>query len=62
MPFDPLDMKIAVVKKEFAENAIRMYKQSGFTEEECVDTVAKQFKIGKKVTREIVRKIYQEKA
>lgn len=37
-----------------------MYRKSGFTEEECADTVAKQFKIGKKAARELVKKIYQE--
>ena len=33
-----------------------MYLQSGFTEDECVDTVTKQFHVGKKVTRELVKK------
>ena len=60
MPFDPMEMRAAVVKKEFAENAARLYREAGFTEAECADTVAKQFKIGKKVARELVRKIYQE--
>ena len=62
MPFDPMEVKIAVVKKEFMENAARDYKQSGFTEEECVNTVSKQFHVGKKVTRDLVKRIYDEKS
>lgn len=60
MSFNPTEMRVAVVKKEFMENAARDYKQSGFTEEECVETIAKQFHVGKKVTRELVKKIYAE--
>ena len=60
MPIDPMAMRVAVVKKEFAENAARDYKQSGFTEEECVETIAKQFKVGKKAVREMVKDIYIE--
>lgn len=60
MPYDPLEIRIALTKKEFMKGAIRDYKQSGFTEEECVETVAKQFKVGKKLTREEVKRIYKE--
>ena len=60
MPFDPMEMKVAIVKKEFMENAARDYKRSDFTEEECAETIAKQFHVGKKVTRELVKKIYAE--
>lgn len=52
-----MDMRAAVVAKSFAETYIVNYLQDGFTEDECVDTVAKQFKIGKKATRELVREV-----
>lgn len=60
MSIDPMQMRVAVVKKEFMENAARDYKQAGFTLEECVETCAKQFHVGKKTTRELVKKIYKE--
>lgn len=60
MPIDPNAMRYAVVKESSMENAIRMYLSSGFTEEECVETVARQFHVGKKVTREVVREIIKE--
>ena len=56
MLIDPNAMRIAVVQKAFMENATRMYLQSDFTVDECVDTVTKQFHVGKKVTRELVKK------
>ena len=31
MPYDPLEIRIALTKKEFMKGAIRDYKQSGFT-------------------------------
>ena len=62
MPIDPLEMRISVVMKEFMENAARDYRQAGFSEAECVDTIAKQFHVGKKVTREVVKRIYKEEA
>jgi hypothetical protein len=34
MPIDPMKMRVDVVKKEFMENAARMYKESGFMVEE----------------------------
>lgn len=43
MPIDPMQMRVAVVKKEFMENAARMYKESGFTLEECVKTAQSSF-------------------
>lgn len=33
------------------------YLMDGFTEDECVDTVARQFKIGKRATRDLVREV-----
>lgn len=60
MPIDPMQMRIDVVKRSFMETYADQYKQAGFSEEECVETIAKQFHVGKKVTREIVRKIYLE--
>ena len=53
-------MRVAVVKKEFMENAAKMYKESAFTLEECVETCAKQFHVGKKATRELVKKVYEK--
>ena len=61
MPIDPLQARIAVVKNSFMETAAEEYKRSGFTEEECVETIAKQFHTGKKVTRALVHRIYQER-
>lgn len=56
MPIDPVQMRIAVVKKQFMEE----YMSSGFSEEECVETIAKQFHVGKKIARETVHKIYHD--
>ncbi len=55
-----MQMRIDVVKRSFMENYADQYKKAGFSEEECVETIAKQFHVGKKVVREIVRRIYQE--
>ena len=60
IPIDPMQMRVAVVKKEFMENAAKMYKESAFTLEECVETCAKQFHVGKKATRELVKKVYEK--
>ena len=62
MPIDPMEMRTSVVMKEFMENYSREYRRAGFTEEECVETIAKQFQVGKKVTRELVKRIYKEGA
>lgn len=61
MPIDPMQMRIDVVKRSFMETYADQYKKAGFSEEECVETIAKQFHVGKKVVREIVRRIYQER-
>lgn len=60
MPIDPVQMRIAVVKKQFMETAAEEYLSSGFSEEECVETIAKQFHVGKKIARETVHKIYHD--
>ena len=60
MPIDPMEMRTSVVMKEFMENYSREYRRAGFTEEECVETISKQFHVGKKVTRELVKRIYKE--
>lgn len=40
MPIDPMEMRTSVVMKEFMENYSREYRRAGFTEEECVETIA----------------------
>ena len=47
MPIDPMEMRTSVVMKEFMENYSREYRRAGFTEEECVETISKQFHVGK---------------